>query len=285
MDVTEQLYPTDATGWMAGLYADVQTTFRAPIINWILRTTAANHPDFLRYLWGQVKPIFETMAFGNCSTAYRDAVLSQVPVPRYRREELRVQPAEFTELRGQVATFDVVAPRLAVLFETVDRGLNAALDPAPGESRAATEPLPPWLDRDRGREPTMTTLADSDGELGETVASIRAVHDLGATLPSIYRCLGQWPEYLVPAWEELHPVLAELDTDTVHAVVDSFVDELPYVPRLAPAELARIGIDEKTIEDMQALFGGFNRGPDQTVLPAIHLHAASVGVSGRRDPL
>ena len=135
MDTGKQLYETEATGWQRDLYDDIQTTFRAPIVNWIFRTLMANEPDFLRYAWGQLKPLYATRAFARFSTEYRDAVLSAVEesgdatgstsssgsivstgsnadssIPTYRRETLGIAPAEFREFGGQLATFDVVGP-------------------------------------------------------------------------------------------------------------------------------------------------------------------------------
>lgn len=285
MDVTDQVYETEAQGWLAGLYADITATFRAPLVNWIFRTTAANNPDFLRYMWGQVKPIFQTQAFGSFTIAYRDAVLSQVGVSQYRLEELDLRPAAFRELRGQVATFDIVAPRLAVLFETVDRGLRGQLGSEPRSDRSATAPLPVWVDRDRGLPPTFGARHSTDGaELTETLAAVRKVHGLGETLPSIYRCLAQWPAYLVSTWPEIETRIAAVETAAVHEVVTGFVDGLAYRPRLGPVDLEAAGFSAETVSDMQFLFGAFNRGADQSVLPAIHLHAASVGVAGPQEP-
>ncbi|MFB6171172.1 MAG: halocarboxylic acid dehydrogenase DehI family protein [Haloarculaceae archaeon] len=286
MDLTAQVYEAEATGWRRGLYADVTATFRAPFVNWIFRTTMANYPSLLRYAWGQVKPIFQTRAFGQVSADYRDAVLSPVDLPTYRRADLGLPPAEYRELCGQLATFDVVAPRLAVLFETVDRGLSGDLSPDPRPDRAATEPLPAWLDADRGRSPTMTAVdPEAEGAFGATVASIRDVHDLGPVLPSIYRCLAQWPGYLTTAWPAVEDALDALDRPTVFAEVASFVDALPYRPRLSPADLEAAGFETETTEDLRGVFDAFNQGPDGTVLPAIHLHAATVGASGHRGPV
>lgn len=285
MDVTSQVYESDAEGWIAGCYADITATFRAPIVNWIFRTIAANHPRFLRYLWGQVKPVFQTRAFGTASTAYRDAVLAGTASPSYRREELGLPPAEFRELRGQLATFDVVAPRLAVLFETVDRGLAGELEPGSRMDQAGTEPLPPWLDRDRGLSPTMTTVRDPTGDFATTVEAIRAFHGLGETLPSIYRCLAQWPPYLETAWPDVEEALSALDTSAPFAEIQAYVDDLPYHPRLAPEDLRSTGFTDETIAELAGLFDAFNQGPAGTVLPAIVVHAAAVDAGGRRRPV
>jgi hypothetical protein len=290
MDTTRQLHALEATGWQAGLYEDVQRTFRAPVVNWIFRTAMANEPAFTRFAWGQVKPVFETRAFADLTVAYRDAVLSALeaegPLPTYRRVDASVSPAEYAELRGQLATFDVVAPRLAVLFEVLDRALHdreVGGDPATG--RAATAPFPEHLDRDRGRPPTM--VDEPPAELSETVDRIRAFHGFGDSLPSIYRCLAQRPTFTERLWTGLEPRFESAAFDDACErtgdLVDDFVEATPYRPQLSPAVLAAAGFDEETITDAQELFAVFNAGPVETVLPALPVFAATVGSEGERS--
>jgi hypothetical protein len=293
MDTSEQLYELTATGWKRGLYDDVQHTFRAPIVNWIFRTTMANYPEFVGYAWGQVKPAFETAAFGRFTVDYRDAVLSTLKeeagtVPTFRCGEIDVSPAEYGELRGQLATYDVVAPRLALLFELVDRGLRGGpIGTDPDRTRAATAPLPADLDADRGRPPTMIAFDEVPDRLSEEVAAIQSFHGLEDGLPSIYRTLAQWPGYLAPMWAEVEP---RLESDAFSTAVTearegvtAYVDALPYVPRLDADALDRRGIDDSAIEELQGLFREFNRGPIETVIPALPVYAATVGATGRRS--
>lgn len=292
MDTSEQLYEQAATGWKRGLYDDVRHTFRAPIVNWIFRTTMANYPEFVRYMWGQVKPAFETRQFGRVSVEYRDSVLSPLErerdLPAYRREDVGVSPAEYAELRAQLSTFDVVAPRLAVLFEVVERSLSGEpVGTTPEGSRAATEPLPPELDRERGAAPTLATVEDPPPDLGSTVESIRSFHGLESGLPSVYRCLAQWPAYLLEAWDDVEPALesdafAEGRADA-RAAVEGYVESLPYVPRLGPDALHERGIDDEAVVELGALFREFNRGPIETVVPAIHVFASTLRVTGERS--
>lgn len=268
----------------------MKRTFRAPFVNWIFRTATANEPAFVRYLWGQVKPVFGTRAFAELTVEYREAVLSGLesegPLPTFRRPDTGLAPAEYRELRGQLATFDVVAPRLAVLFETADRALNGeGVGSDPREDRAATAPFPEHLDRDRGLAPTM---ADSTpGELGETVEGIRAFHGFEGDLPSVYRSLAQWPGYLEPAWTALEPRFEseafEDAREETAALVSAYVDGVPYRPRLAPDDLRTAGFSGSVIDSMGELFGAFNTGPVETVLPALPVWAASVGSEGERS--
>jgi len=288
MDTSRQLHERDATGWRRGCYDDIQRTFRAPVVNWIFRTVMANEPAFTRYLWGQVKPVFETRAFARFSVEYRDAVLAAMDdsdrLPRYRPPEVELEPAAFRELRGQLATYDIVATRLAALFEVVDRGLHGDLDPTPAEGYAATAPFPDGLDRGRGLSPTL--VDDPPAALDETVAAIRSFHGFEDGLPSIYRTLAQWPSCLERAWADLEPRFQshgfEAAVEAVGELTDEFVDGLAHTPRLAPDDLAG-RFDEATIADVQDLFRTFNTGPVETVLPALPVFAATVEAAGRRS--
>ncbi|MDX1748418.1 MAG: halocarboxylic acid dehydrogenase DehI family protein, partial [Halobacteriales archaeon] len=166
MDTSRQLALADATGWERGLYEDLMATFRAPIVNWIIRTLTANEPAFMRYLWGQVKPIFDTRGFATVAVTYRDTILSGIAgdsdLSPIDRTTLDLAPETYRDLQGQVATFDIVAPRLAVLFAVLDRGLSGeSLGSAfPGDAdRSVTAPYPDGLDSGRGLPPR---LLDAD---------------------------------------------------------------------------------------------------------------------------
>lgn len=294
MDTSEQRYLAEATSWERGLYDDIQATFRAPIVNWIWRTLTANAPEFTRYLWGQVKPALQTEAFGAFSFAYRDTVLTAVEtsdhdLPAYRREHLDISAGEYATLRSQLETFDVVIPRLAVLFEIADRSLQGEQvggSSAPGET--ATAPLPDWVDRNRGSEPSMAAFDALPEDAEETVAAIQTFHGLDEGLPSIYRCLLQWPDAFTTIWSDLEPVL-ESDAfddacDDVGSLARDYVGSLAYSPRLTPDDLRSRGFDDETIDGLAGLFEEFNRGAIETVLPVIPLLAVSVDVDGRRTP-
>jgi hypothetical protein len=291
MDTSEQLYELEATGWRRGLYDDVRDTFRAPIVNWIFRTAVANLPAFTRYAWGQVKPLFETRAFAELTVEFRDAVLSAMedeegPLPTLRKPATGLSPAEYAQLRGQAATFDIVAPRLAVLFEAMDRALHeepVGTDVA--DERTTTAPVPDHLDRDRGLAPTMAD--DVPEAVADTVGEIRAFHGFGGDdLPSVYRCLLQWPGYLEPAWDALEPRFEgagfEAACDRSADLVESFVDGAPYRPALGPDALDAAGVGDAAA-DARELFRSFNTGPVETVLPALPVWAATVGAAGERS--
>ncbi|QLG62246.1 halocarboxylic acid dehydrogenase DehI family protein [Halorarum salinum] len=288
MDTSAQLYESDATGWREGLYADVRHVFRAPFVNWIVRTATANHPELTRHLWGQVKPAFLTRAFAETSVAYRDAVLSALEdLPAYRRGTLGLPPSEERELRAQVETFDVVAPRLAVLFDLVDRSMSGgAVGSAPPDDPATAAPFPEHLDADRGAEPSMIAADEVDPEAADAIAGIRSFHGFDDGFPSIYRCLAQWPGFLARLWEDVRPAFEsdafDAAVDAADDVVGGYVDELAYRPALSTEALTAAGFDREAIDEVAGLFREFNAGPVETVLPALPAFATTLGVAGQR---
>jgi len=293
MDPTEQVYESEARGWQVGLYEDIKQTLRAPIVNSIWRVQMYHVPRFLRYAWGQLKPIFRTREFGAFSVAYRDRLLSGIEddLPRYDPAGVALSPSSFTELAGQLATFDVVGPRLAVLFAVADRRLNGRAvgtgfeEPADsdGPADAATAPFPEWLDADRGRPPTMLSQADARDALPGGLAS-----EFDEMVPSVYRCLAQWPPYLERAWDDLEALFESGAYATAceesFQLVETYLDRIPYTPQIDPEILDRMGFDEGTVTELRDLFATF-RTAGASVLPQLSVYAATVGAAGEREAL
>lgn len=286
MDPTEQVYEAEASGWQRGLYDDVKGTLRAPIVNSIWRTQMHHAPEFLRYAWGQIKPVFETRAFAAFSVEYRDRLLSAVDddLPSYDPATVGLDPGEFTELRGQLAAFDAVNPRLIVLFELLDRRLNGrAVGTAFDGSASATAPFPSWLDGDRGRPPTMLPQDEARAALPDDLTG-----DFGEMVPSIYRCLAQWPPYAERAWTDLAPLVEGNAFETARGealeLAGTYLDRLAYTPQIDPETLERAGFDEETVTDLQDLFSTFYSS-GVAVVPLLSVYAATVGAAGERDAL
>ncbi|WP_415380237.1 halocarboxylic acid dehydrogenase DehI family protein [Halosimplex sp. TS25] len=286
MDRSKQVYEADASGWQRGLYDDVEATLRAPTVNSIWRIQMHHVPEFLRYAWGQIKPVYQTREFAAFSVAYRDTLLSGVDdgLPRYDPASVDVSPSAFTELRGQLATFDAVSPRLIVLFKLMYRLLNGrSVGSDAGDASAATAPFPEWLDDGRGRPPTMLSQDDARAVLPEDLEA-----SLGDMVPSIYRVLAQWPSYLERAWTDLEPMFrgepyVAAQTDALE-LADTFLDRLPYTPRVDPDALTEMGFDDETISEVQDLYETFI-DVGTRVVPRLPVFAATVDAAGERDAL
>jgi len=294
MDTSHQLAMRDATGWKRGLYEDIQSTFDAPMVNWTFRTLMANYPEFTRVMWGRLKPLFRTAAFADFTLRYRDLVLTGFEDATRTRtiqpDETALSPNEYRELCDQMATFDTVAPRLTVLLDVLDRELNREdhTQSVP-DTRSATAPYPEWLDDGRGSKPTMIPFGTVPDDVEATLDDVVTAHGFDAGLPSIYRCLAQWPSYLRTAWERVGPVVGSDDiaaiTGDVSEAVDSFTSRLPYRPNLSPDALRRDGFSDGTVADLQSFVREFNRDPIESVVPVLPMYAHLVGAAGPRTVL
>ncbi len=288
IDTSNERAAHEATGWERGLYDDIKTTFRAPVVNWIWRTLIANEPRATRYIWGQVKSLFETQACLEYVREHRRTIREAVETPNLDPSQLSMQPAEYRELQGQLRTFDAVVPRLSLLFEVADRCLGGeGLTPSTSPNPSATMPHSLTHVPEVRRPPTMASVPTAEERLPETIHAIRTFHGLNDGLPSVYRCLVQWPNPAATMWEQVAPVLRSQDfresTDRTLELVDTVLDETAYVPQLAPDDFKAIGCSRETVEDLQALFAEFNRGAIETVLPAVHVYAEAVGIEPTGD--
>ncbi|MBB6646020.1 halocarboxylic acid dehydrogenase DehI family protein [Halobellus ruber] len=148
IDPTDQLAESDATGLQHGMCADIRTTFRGALVNSIRRALSADGPELTRCLRGQTRLAFEAREFAAFSLVFRDRIVSAVKarIPHHDPEDVDLDPAAFAELCGQRATFDVVAPRLAVLFSLAARRLDGRPVGTADAGEAAAAPFPAWLD-------------------------------------------------------------------------------------------------------------------------------------------
>ena len=92
--------------------------------------------------------------------------------------------------------------------------------------------------------------------------------------------------YFDRAWADLEPALADDPSADARMRADEatadFVDGVACRPRVAPDDLRGAGSPEDGVEDCLEPFRPFANGPIESVLPAIHAFAATVGVVGRR---
>jgi hypothetical protein len=127
----------------------------------------------------------------------------------------------------------------------------------------------------------MAAFDDFDPAVEETVRAVQAFHGFDEGLPSVYRCLVQWPDAFARLWTDLEPHLDSPAFETARAaardVTVDLVESTPYVPQLSPDALRAAGFDDGVVSALRSLFDDFARGPVETVLPAVPLVAATVG--------
>lgn len=284
MDNSKQVYVSEVTGWQRGIYEDIKQT--TGMVGTIWRTLMYHEPRFLRYMWGQVKPVFQTREFAAFERTWRDTLLSAVEddLPKYDvPANLNLEPDEFTELRNQLSCFCPTAPRYFVTFKLLHRRLHdnpVGIEPA---SEAGTTPFPERLDHVRGCQPIMLPQDEARQKIPESLAA-----DFGEMLPTEYRSMAQWPSYVDPLAEDLKPVIESDAYETARkesiSLVDTYLDRIPYTPQIDPDSLADMDFDEETITELQDFSTKFERG-GCVLMPLLPLFAETVGVAAERRPL
>lgn len=287
MDQTQQIYESETSGWQRGIYEDIEQT--TGIVGSIWRTVMYHEPEFLRYAWGQIKPLFLTREFAAFEIAWRDTLISgaEPDVPRYEPDDVGVSSSEFRELQGQLARYDLAIPRYMVAFETMDRLLDGREVGIETPSEGATTPYPDWLDRDYGRQPTKLPNDEAREILGD-IFPVDHVGGLEGMVPSGYRSWSRWPSYLNRVWTDLESTVNSdafaVAQQDARSLVDTYVNQVAYTPKVDPETLLAMGYDEETVGDLQDLFATFNAGAFEfaTLVP---LYAATLDVLGERHAL
>lgn len=288
MDLTEQVYRSDVSGWRRGLYEDITETMG--FVGSPFRILLYHEPRFVRYMWGQLKPIVQTREFAAFVSTWRDTLISALEpeLPRYGPNEVGLAPSEFTELQAQFARFDIAGPRYQTVFEIVDRQLNGRdVDTNEEMTEATTAPCPPSFDRNRGNVPTFLPMDEARDVLQRTVPAEQR-DNFGEMVPSGWRCFAQWPEYLEQAWTELETLVNsdafESACEESLSLVDTYIDRVPYTPAVGPRPLSTMGFTEETITELQAFFAAY-KDSAQDFIPLLPTHAATVDAAGERNAL
>ena len=283
MDLAKQVTEEQAMDWQSGLYKDIVQTLQTPVVNWIFRSLMANYPDFLRYAWGQVKPVYMNQGFSNIESDYHKALILPL-IERFGLEPI-IYSHSFElkkKISGQLTTFALVAPGLYVWFEILLRGLqnrpmgqdfDDSFDSTAPAEQTGIKGLPPQILRREEFSEKVASLCDA----------ISKTHNLGGNLATIHLCLAQWPEFLQSAWERLEPIL---DTDTYRDAkaqslkkIREFVDRIPYRPQLAPEVLSGLGLSSDDVNDLRSTFeNSMSGGPATEVIPTISVYAYLAGI-------
>lgn len=261
-----ELQERDATGAIAGIYAEIRRLWAVPYVS-SLQRHLATRPGWLEWTWAVLRPAFTS---GRAQVAARLAAEGLV-VPRLApmsRDALRVwgvDPVGEAAIRAACASFVRVSPINLVLSGLLRRILSG--DRPAGPTSGAPDwtpppplgPLPPLVDPGALPPPQQALL----GSLGTAVGGEPFV-------PGLYRMLASWPGYLAHAATVLRPLLddgatraacqrllaaVDAEVPAVFTVLPPLPADLPMPPaRDVPAVLAALDTYRKTSPEM-VVFG------------------------------
>lgn len=201
MRVTAELpdiMPDQADARTKPIYEDIQHSLRVPFVNLIFRTLA-NFPDYLAPAWHHVRPVVRMRPFEEAADGLRaEALLGSAPTgpePNWVRIE------NLDRLRAFNDTIHYVLPKLLLITTMLDEASAASADQDGSGGQIAEIPLGI---ADGAIKVQM--LDPGSGRVGDLFHRIMVRHG-HPLVPSYYRGLGNWPEFLAIAWDRIEPLV------------------------------------------------------------------------------
>lgn len=194
-----QVEEQDATGEIAALYDDFRATMRSSFVPTVIRALAA-HPGYLVPAWTALRPNLEAMEAEQLAGRLRVACVERLKelVGPARSPGVSRANARRAEIRSVLETFFYVIPKTLVAVTALREAWEGR--PIGGGARAGQERKIP-----RGAPAAMPAISLLPLEPDDP--RLRRIFDAAAravgqpTVPSLYRALGRWPDYLEAVWE------------------------------------------------------------------------------------
>lgn len=240
-----ELPEAEATGEIAGIYAEIRHFYGVPYVS-SLQRHLATLPGVLEWGWAAVRPAF---ANGTLQDTARQAAASVdlPPLPRLSRAAIRllgVRDADVSRIHDICLSFETVAPLNMAMGATLRAFLTGAT--AGGKSR----PRPVWEPPAPLPAPPETLHPDAvDPDTRAVLMQLAAYMDKEPFVPGLYRQLAHWPAYLAHAVTEIVPLLNDPDIlaageglrESIYMRSFDLVEQLPPPPPIpADAPVARI---------------------------------------------
>jgi hypothetical protein len=279
----EQTEEADARGEIGAFYDDFRATIRSTFVPTVFRALA-RHPAYVLPAWTALKPNLATTEAEQLAGRLRVTVVDRLkPIAKGRPlPAVSITDETRAEIRAVLETFFYVIPKAFVAVTS----LREAWEGRPIRGRAG----PPPRTVPRGAPPSMPSVPLLDQAADDP--RIRRVFDAATSVlgrpavPSLYRTLARWPEYLESVWESVIDAQALTGYRTaVPALVQAAArgcHELPLAFAFDRATAAR-SLDAVALASVDAILSGFQRTmPETTFQIARLLRDLDRGPTGAR---
>ena len=218
-----ELSETDATGEIAGIFAEVRQLWGVPYVSAIQRHLATR-PGFLEWAWEAVGPAFRD---GRAQEAGWTAAagLTIAPLVRIPRPALAVWgvDARGIEMARLVADGFVRVAPVNMMFAALVKRLLAGEQPVGSHAAATLWAAPAALPA----PPAMVDPASLDADQRSVLMLFASEMDGKPFVPGLYRMLAHWPGLLAHLGTVLAPRLTSEETratcDLLRARIDAAV--------------------------------------------------------------
>lgn len=196
-----------ASGEIAQLYEDIRRSLGVPVVNLIWRHLATI-PGALPWAWNSLKPLYASGAITNAAVSLRSSL----------RPESNLGISSSTLKSVSLSSDDLRS--ITVVLNSYERSnslnliaLNALLAKIDGVEDHTQDELAQVTADDglvHGEMPELLVLSNMEASVRELVEDLNRIGGRSDILPSMYRHLAHWPQYL----GLLHVLLKTIETES-----------------------------------------------------------------------
>lgn len=246
-----EVMPDTADERIKPVYKDVQQTLRVPFINFIFRALA-NYPDYLIPAWSSLNTVLRTPAFEHEADRLRAKALLEPGPDASRINAAGLGDAD--QIRAFTDSIHYVLPKLLLIATAWSKGLTGENDQPSVQASSASANSPPGIAEGTVKV-QMVNPKDAAAPVKALFQDLKQAHNHPG-VASYYRALGNWPEFLEVAWQNIRPVVnsAAYQKRRQDLIQDAetIVRELP-LPTVAPPQ----ELDAKQVEEIRSILAVF----------------------------
>ena len=221
-----------ASGEIAQLYEDIRRSLGVPVVNLIWRHLATI-PGALPWAWNSLKPLYASGAITNAAVSLRSSL----------RPESNLGISSSTLKSVSLSSDDLRS--ITVVLNSYERSnslnliaLNALLIKIDGVEDHTQDGLTQVTADDgivHGEMPELLVLSNMEASVRELVEDLNRIGGRSDILPSMYRHLAHWPQYL----GLLHVLLKTIETESglesqiVNTIEETRAAAVQLLPQLA----------------------------------------------------
>ena len=197
----------EASGEIAELYEEIRRSLGVPVVNLIWRHLATI-PGALPWAWNSLKPLYASGAITNAAVSLRSSL----------RPESNLGISSSTLKSVSLSSDDLRS--ITVVLNSYERSnslnliaLNALLAKIDGVEDHTQDELTQVTADDgivHGEMPELLVLSNMEASVRELVEDLNRIGGRSDILPSMYRHLAHWPQYL----GLLHVLLKTIETES-----------------------------------------------------------------------
>jgi len=207
-----ELAEADAGDEIKAIYTEIKACCRVPMVALIYRHLAT-HDGLLEWSWRALAPAMRSGALSAAAEELASVPLAAElpPLTREKAEALALKPMDRAAIAYIVTAYNTANPHniiavrgLMTLLASEEAGGGSGGDPGQPVPPAAFPALPP-----------LVQLEEMPPELAERVVRLRVSGDDGSRgiVPTLYRHLAHWPDYLLDQADALAPMFLSGDIE------------------------------------------------------------------------